>query len=110
VCNLREIFTCPHDCWLFWFILLISITTLLGFKKGIEKINKLKETRIEEESLENIDSISEAIEKAIDSKDIILAKELYSKARKIFKNLSPDDKIKAYSKLTKSWEKLKKYK
>ncbi|UCD03650.1 MAG: hypothetical protein JSW73_03860 [Candidatus Woesearchaeota archaeon] len=109
VCRLGELFSCTADCWTVWITVILILTTLLSFKVGLGKIEKLKEKRLERGSIEEIEALSEDIEKAIESKDIVLARKLYSKSREIFKKLPPPEKLRMYSKLAKSHNELKKY-
>lgn len=109
ICSASEILTCPFDCWPVWITILFVLVTLFSFKKGFEKVNELKQKRSEEERIKKIHILVKDIEEAIDSKDIVLAKKLYDKARKIFKKLPKEEKLEVYGKLTESLEEIKKY-
>lgn len=111
-CEIPELFSCKIDCGLFWLILLLSMLLLAVIiylsRKEIKviKTKSIRTARLKRERY--IGNLVGTARQAIGSKNIKLAKHLYSQLNKAYKQLPHDEKKELYSKLLKIYAEIEK--
>lgn len=102
-CEMSELFRCKKDCGLFWVTIITLIIMVVALIMIIRREQLIIETaerkRISKKNRRYLQNLITLTQKAVDEKNMMLARHYYNQARNFYNSLLSEEKKAFYSKI-----------